>query len=398
MTETLSDIFRAVAIKELKAVDIPGRFSNQHELNSLTAIKEFFEGRDLKGELEWLYFSDNRDPSRVLSYFRYYDARLKSFARTGRIEWRLYYENFPSEADIGDVLFLVSTTDNRIFGLIFRKDTEILESARALFGVTKIGRARLEADTALKTKPLTLARKVILDALGLSVRVPIMVASLDTELVTKEFKGMFPATRKMSDFARTQVEVDIRNPDDTLVRWINREEQLFRALEKGEVEARLKKGFSDVDDFINYSLSVQNRRKSRMGFALMNHLEQLLILHEIKYSREKVTEKKNKPDFLFPGIEHYKRRSFPAIQLTFLGAKSTCKDRWRQILPEAVRIPHKHLCTLEAAISKNQTDQMKSKRVTLVLPAEIHETYSHKQRKEILTLKQFIELVRSKQH
>lgn len=396
MTETLSDIFKAVASKELKAVDILGRSSNQHEVTSLTAIKNFFEGRDTKGELEWLYFSDNSDPSRMPSSYHYYDARLKSFKRTGRTEWRLYYQNFLSEADVGDVLFLVRTIDDQIFGLIFRNNSEILESAIALFGVTETGSARIETGTALKKKQLTLARKVILDALGLSVPIPVVDA--DADLVIREFKGIFPTTRIMSNFARTQIEVDFQDSDDALVRWINREEQLFRAMEKLEVEGHLKKGFRDVDEFISYSLSVHQRRKSRMGFALMHHLEQLFTLHKIKYSREKITEKKNKPDFLFPGIDQYRKQTFSPAQLTFLGAKSTCKDRWRQILPEAVRIPHKHLCTLEAGISKDQTDQMKSERVILVLPAEIRKTYSPNQQKEILTLKQFIELVRSKQH
>jgi hypothetical protein len=32
-----------------------------------------------------------------------------------------------------------------------------------------------------------------------------------------------------------------------------------------------------------------------------------------------------------------------------LGAKTTCKDRWRQVLTEAIKIPHKHLFTLETA-------------------------------------------------
>ena len=39
--------------------------------------------------------------------------------------------------------------------------------------------------------------------------------------------------------------------------------------------------------------------------------------------------------------------------------KSTCKDRWRQVLSEADRIPNKHLFTLEAAISENQTSKCK---------------------------------------
>jgi len=55
-----------------------------------------------------------------------------------------------------------------------------------------------------------------------------------------------------------------------------------------------------------------------------------------------------------------------------LGVKSTCKDRWRQVLAEADRIDQKHLLTLEAAISINQTAEMQSKQLQLVVPAAVH--------------------------
>ena len=80
-----------------------------------------------------------------------------------------------------------------------------------------------------------------------------------------------------------------------------------------------------------------------------------------------------------------------------LGAKSSCKDRWRQILTEANRIKNKHLCTLEQAISTDQTEEMKTQMVTLVLPSKLHRSYTAQQRKEIWTANQFIEFVRAKQ-
>ncbi len=63
-----------------------------------------------------------------------------------------------------------------------------------------------------------------------------------------------------------------------------------------------------------------------------------------------------------------------------LGVKTTCKDRWRQVLAEAQKIAEKHLATLEPGISKGQTDEMISQKVRLVLPKTIHETYSKEQR------------------
>ncbi|MFC6252851.1 type II restriction endonuclease [Pseudophaeobacter arcticus] len=52
--------------------------------------------------------------------------------------------------------------------------------------------------------------------------------------------------------------------------------------------------------------------------------------------------------------------------------KSTCKDRWRQVLAEAEKVSRKHLLTLEPGISEPQTDQMEASSLQLVVPAPVH--------------------------
>jgi hypothetical protein len=161
---------------------------------------------------------------------------------------------------------------------------------------------------------------------------------------------------------------------------------------------KLSKGFDgDVDSFISYSLSVQNRRKSRTGYAFENHLEYIFEKLDIRYSRTAVTENKSKPDFLFPGEMEYHDPSFSPLNLTMLGVKSTCKDRWRQVLAEADRIEEKHLLTLEVAISSNQTDEMNSKKLQLVVPKPLHETYTAGQQEWLMDFVSFTELVKERQ-
>lgn len=63
-----------------------------------------------------------------------------------------------------------------------------------------------------------------------------------------------------------------------------------------------------------------------------------------------------------------------------LGAKSTLKDRWRQVLSEAERIPEKHLITLEPGISEHQTGEMQAKRLRLVIPDRLHASFRPRQR------------------
>ena len=81
-----------------------------------------------------------------------------------------------------------------------------------------------------------------------------------------------------------------------------------------------------------------------------------------------------------------------------LAAKSTCKDRWRQILIEAARIKVKHLFTLETAISSNQTDEMVAHNVQLIVPPSVAGTYSETQQKQLLSLSEFIQVARSGQN
>jgi type II restriction enzyme len=74
----------------------------------------------------------------------------------------------------------------------------------------------------------------------------------------------------------------------------------------------------------------------------------------------------------------------------FLGAKTTCKDRWRQVLNEADRIPVKHLFTLQPGVSSNQLNEMQENGVRLVVPAKNVGSFAPQDRDKLLTLKDFI--------
>jgi len=400
----LQSIFTAVAYKELVLVDLPNQGSNQHEINGAIALKQFFATTEsISGPIQWHYFSDNSDPVHETGQFTFYDARAKSTARTGRSEWRLYYYGeFLSYANPGDALILLKTSDNRIFGLIFQKDSGWLRTARALFGVEEIQpKLSLLSEKALSQQNLEFARRVILEELGIPVEIPANIKDEDIateELAKAQKNGLrFPSTQRMAELARASIDVDFQNLDATLVAWLSREEELFRAIEKIVVQEKLTAGFESVDDFIKYSLSVQNRRKARMGYALQNHLARLFTVCNVRYAAQAITEGKNKPDFLFPGKAEYDNPMFGAELLVMLGVKSSCKERWRQILTEAKRVTDKHLCTLEQAISIDQTDEMAQQRVTLVLPSQFHGTYKPQQREGILSISEFIEFVKAKQ-
>ena len=80
-----------------------------------------------------------------------------------------------------------------------------------------------------------------------------------------------------------------------------------------------------------------------------------------------------------------------------LGAKSTLKDRWRQVLSEAERMENKHLLTLEPGISENQTSEMEAKQLQLVLPRQLHGSFRSAQQTWLMDVSEFLSLVNDRQ-
>jgi len=209
----------------------------------------------------------------------------------------------------------------------------------------------------------------------------------------------FPATGAFSSFAReTLPDVSaLDDPDAALVAWMDREEMLFRTLERHHVQKQIDAGFKDVDHFVAVSLSVQNRRKSRAGRAFEAHVETALHAHGLVFETGARTEDNQKPDLLFPSSAAYGNADWAADCLSMLGVKTSCKDRWRQVLAEARRVETKHLLTLERPISVPQTDQMAANRLQLVVSAPYVPAYTDAQQAWVWDVQRFIGHVRAQQ-
>lgn len=182
------------------------------------------------------------------------------------------------------------------------------------------------------------------------------------------------------------------DPDHLLVEWTREEYTLFRSVEHARYGKRIKDGFDTVDDFVAVANMVLNRRKSRAGKSLEHHLANIFDANEIRYTPQAVTEENKRPDFLFPSEEDYHNPGFAVEKLCTLAAKTTCKDRWRQVLNEANRLRDhtKYLCTLQQGISSAQLHEMKAEKVRLVVPKEYHSMYPREYRGDIWTIQNFI--------
>lgn len=402
----LSQYFDGVAFKVLSAVEADVLTSNQHEFNGVEGLREILGEPDGKERYpaHFIYLTDDGEKLvREDGFLTWYDARQKARLERGVMRWeyRLYFPgNLVLEcANAGDSLFIARRPDNSLLAIVAEQGTTISSQLMWLFGISDPARSGFSVRGSLDSEQdrIQFASRFILESIGVPVEIS-EESHLD-EMLNK-FSGGFPSTREFSAFARSTLsDINLSDGyDDVLMAWLEREEVLFRALEKHIIGERLSKGFDgDVDGFISFSLSVHNRRKSRAGLSLENHLEEVFRGVGVRYTRTPVTENKSKPDFVFPGVEEYRDLLFDSSRLTMLGVKSTCKDRWRQVLAEADRIDMKHLLTLEASISQGQTDEMQAKNLQLVLPQNLHDTYTVGQQKWLMSLDSFISLVLTKQ-
>lgn len=201
----------------------------------------------------------------------------------------------------------------------------------------------------------------------------------------------FPSGQEIADYCVALRPEPGTRVDDRLMTRRACEYEMFLSIENIHVMPRLQQGFTSIDEFISYSNSVNNRRKSRSGRSLELHLDALFREEGISFSHGEVSEGTKKPDFLFPSASAYRRAEQP---LWMLAAKTTCKDRWRQILNEANLIPHKHLITLQEGVSTNQFQEMRDEGVTLVVPTRLHRAYPASIRPDLMTLDSFVQTVR----
>jgi hypothetical protein len=399
MANSLSNYFISIGAKRLSRVEIDPKTSHQHELNGTSGFKEIFGIDPIEFNAKFIYLADEED--RIFEnegHLKWYDARENHATRT---EHRLYYSDnqvipFSSE---GDLIIVGRTGESEAVVFVAPKGSTSETQLLWLFNLSEIENKFVVKDLSESKADIGFAGKYIIASLGIEVEEP---EPDDLEKLINRFGMRFPTTNEFSAYARSTIkDVSIIDaPDETLIKWLTREELLFKTLENIIVKERLRKGFgkdnNDVDEFISFSLSVQNRRKSRAGHSFENHLEMIFRGNNISFDKGKITERNNKPDFLFPGNSYHKP-AFNIDLLTMLGVKTTAKDRWRQVLSEADNIAHKHLITLEPSISKNQTDEMIAQNLQLVIPKSIIPTYLPAQQQQIICLSDFVQLVSKKQ-
>jgi hypothetical protein len=315
------------------------------------------------------------------------ESRFIYYGQLSRNEYRLTRlgRGFPflQENNVGDLLILCKIAEDDYEGYVLGTDQE-MEDFFAEFSLSPEQTNRL-INKSIITSPLEELERSFAQFI--------------------EDQPAFPSTEIMSEYARNQhirafnttTDKITTNPDKCLIEWIKAEFELFKAAEIKHYNNLISKQFTSVDELVTISNTILNRRKSRAGKSLEHHLSYIFTVAQLRFEKQVVTENNKRPDFIFPGSTEYHSFEFPGEKLVCLGAKTTCKDRWRQVINEADRIPVKHLFTLQQGISTNQLKEMYQHNVCLVVPKAYLNTFDKSFQDRIMTLDTFNGMVREKQ-
>jgi type II restriction enzyme len=306
------------------------------------------------------------------------------YGQKTRNEYRLtkFGRGFPflTPDSVGNLLVIIPETREQFAGYVFDLEDDI-EEVQAALGVE------------------------IVDTWGIYERGKAPPAETEDDCIDKRFRSFagdvedFPTGEEFSSRTWEVLEPCIRDfralsTDDRLMRCVDSEYTLFRMVERRLCEPEISRAFKDVDDFIETAASIMNRRKSRAGRSLENHVDRVLKDAGIPFDVRPQIE--GRPDIVIPGKREYDDPRYPLERLFVVGVKTTCKDRWGQVVKEARRVPHKHILTTQRGIAAGQLGEMHRAGVSLVVPKTIQGDYPRQRDIEMLTIDGFIGTVKDR--
>jgi EcoRII C terminal len=393
-----------IAVKRLSSVEVDPRLSNQHEFHATRLRRELeLPEHRVTGLLSFMILGrDDSEPTLEEAQFTLYDSREGHPTRTP--EWRLYYYSklIPEVATPGDLLVLYrheaglralivragSSTEGDLLSALSLDDRAIREQFSYLDAPSPD-----ERETVGVAHQLTLPTEPKGD-----------YEVSDHALYRRAVRdGYMPTTREMATAA-----VDIvgrrgetsGDPDAYLSAALSAETDLYYGIETEIHTGRLSTLMATqptVTDVIDFAMGVQQSRRSRRGQSLQNHFAAVLASHKVPFTAQCRTEDGETPDFVVPGCDVYHDETFPAARLRMVACKSTAKERWRQVLHEAARIPEKYLLTLDPFLTDATVVAMDDAGVTAFLPrAILAESYElHPRREELGSVRDLVDRLRA---
>jgi EcoRII C terminal/Restriction endonuclease EcoRII, N-terminal len=315
------------------------------------------------------------------------DSVVKWYGEKTRSEYRLtrLEKDFPFRTadNVGDVLMLIPTGPDTFNGYVLNPE-EDLEDIEAELGIDLsihrwVGYVRGAAEPIPEPQTIEQCIERLFGAYaGAQARFP-----RGDQLTAETWRVLIECD---PEFVRESADVK-------LVRAKEAEYTLFKKVERLLVWDDISRMPTSVDDYVERANVIVNRRKSRAGRSLENHLGMILRERGIPYDARPDIE--GVPDVMIPGKAEYDDPAYPVEKLFVVPVKTTLKDRWGQVLKEAPRVGRKYLFTVQPGISAALLDRMHAAGITLVVPKDIQAEYPASQM-EILSIEEFIALVRER--
>ena len=181
--------------------------------------------------------------------------------------------------------------------------------------------------------------------------------------------------------------------DDKLIKGRDTEYDLFKLVEQSICGPIVERGFRNIDEFVSTANSITNRRRARAGRSFENHIR--FTLEDAGIPFEHQPDIDGRPDFVIPNADAYNDWDYPVDRLFVIGAKTTSRERWRQLLDEGMRARVKHFMTIQPSMSNRQFNAIIDADVRLVVPESLHIGYPcSTAEEELLSIHKFIDIVR----
>ena len=418
MDGRLVDHLLGVGAKRISATEAySSGVSNGHELSAGRPVVQMLGSARADFRCDYLYLTDDLDVEgflAVTSRITLYDAREKQPDRSP--EWRLYYPVgcAPMESmEPGDYCWIARRVNGDVLVVVARDGSAPGRQLDRLFGTglrTRSDPAPQRArpfdlfslDTA-DDDNLDLSDADLLLALGITAETE--TTDRLNEMIQR-FGGQYPlpTTAAFSAYAREVCGIDdpLADPDRALATWTSMTNDLYVTYERHVIGPLLDAELAnrehiDVDTFFRLATRFKNARFSRAGAAFESHIAALLRSAEVSFAQPPRMPDGSKPDFLFPSTTAYNDGSVPDAQLTFLAAKTTTKERWRQVVTEASRLEEKFLITMDRQLNADVLEAMRQNHVRAVIPASLQVEYGPVLATHMTSVRSFIDLVRERE-
>lgn len=147
------------------------------------------------------------------------------------------------------------------------------------------------------------------------------------------------------------------------------------------------KEFPRIDKIL---LSAAQQRKSRAGYSFEHHIERMLVDGKIPHEVQVVIESRKRPDFVLPTFAVYRNKSRPREHALVLSAKTTLRERWKQVVGE-IKNCDLYLATIDENIADNAIVDMESNGITLVVPESLKQSdiTTYKKQSNVITFRDF---------